>query len=218
MTSLRQMWGEAWGDGGRPHCSVGTPRGLRVRCFWQECHGSAGMSSVPRPRSSGQADLGPERLATGEGRLLLLTHRVAGLLGCPLRLPCGASASVGRGPRAPSCRACCGPAPLARDRQWRKERGRETSRPCFRLHRAPDGHRPLHSPAQRHPEAGALQKPHDPQCLQPGRESDPHPAVEDTPAQGEGREGGSAPPRRPAGLAERPRSVAEGGLSVLTAA
>lgn len=33
--------------------------------------------------------------------------RVAGLLGCPLRLPCRASESVGREPWAPSCRACC---------------------------------------------------------------------------------------------------------------
>lgn len=66
---------------------------------------------------------------------------------------------------------------------------------------APDGHRPPGSPTQRHPEAGALQKSHRPQCLQPCREPDPHPTFKDTPAEGEGSEGGRAIHITPAGLA-----------------
>lgn len=63
----------------------------------------------------------------------------------------------------------------------------ETSRLCWSPPRATD-RRPPRSPPQRHPEASALQKPHHTQCLQPGRESHPHPALEDATAEGEGRQ------------------------------
>lgn len=82
----------------------------------------------------------------------------------------------------------------------------ETSRLCWSPPRATD-RRPPRSPPQRHPEASALQKPHHTQCLQPGRESHPHPALEDATAEGEGRQGGPPPcgvwPPRPASRLHR---------------
>lgn len=62
-----------------------------------------------------------------------------------------------------------------------------------RQHPRPLTAAPPHSPAQRHPKAGALQEPHHPQCLQPRREPHAHPTIQDAPAEGEGREGGCRP-------------------------
>lgn len=167
---------------------AGCPRGILVRCFWQKCRRLAVMSLLAEAFSAEQvtwhrvlvhwreqARLGRSRAMRSGlwGRARAVHHQQAPRTRASRVSVVLSGTAAASGPESAACTGGRDGPPLV------------VARPLTA--------RPPHSPAQRHPEAGALPQPHGPQCLQPGREPDPHAPLEDASAEGEGREGGRAP-------------------------